>query len=399
MIGTTGTLQVQTFVRFVLTYNEVEMNEESIRSDMLTKLLVYFLCNRNKVITAQELIDTLWMDDESDNPAGALKNLIYRLRVFIKKVWGETEFIKTERGGYRWSGDVPVVLDAEEFEKVAKKALSEKDAKKKLQYSIEASDKYSGNFLPTLAEEFWISTMTTYYHSLYIDVTKLAVELLEETEEYQKAEEILSAALLLENLDEDLHTAMIRVLVKQEKYSMAKKQYENAEEVLYENLGVRPSAQLRETYEEIHKRVNVVEENIGIIQQELDVEEDVEGGTFYCDYGVFRKAYQLEKRRMRRSSATSYVVLVSLEPRVKIKKDTQAYLNVMQRGMDSMKNALLNSLREGDVVAKYSGVQYIMLLSNCSEKFLDKIEERIQKRYYKEDKLRKVELQFSINEV
>ncbi len=399
MIQGAEKLEVKTFVRLVLSYNEVQLNEEDIRSDMLTKLLVYFICNRNRTIAVQELVDALWVDEESDNPAGALKNLVYRLRVFLKKKWGGVEFVKTERGGYRWNSDMEVVLDAEEFEVLSKKASTQKNEEKKLSLLLEAIGKYEGMFMPKLSDEYWISTLKTYYHSMYLEAVKDAVVLLENEGDYGQIEEIVSDALLLDNLDENLHTYMVNALVKQEKFNLAKEQYEKAESLLYENLGVRPSVQLRESYEEIHKQLNVVEENIGVIQMDLDIEEDVEGGTFFCEYGVFRKAYQLEKRRMKRINSTSYVVLVSLEPRANIKRDSQAYLNMMQKGMDTMKRALLATLREGDVVARYSGVQYIMLISNCSGTALDKIEERIEKKYYKEDKFRKVELSFSVNEV
>ena len=41
-----------------------------IRSDIMTKFLIYLLLHRDKVITKEELIENLWNEDEIDNPAG-----------------------------------------------------------------------------------------------------------------------------------------------------------------------------------------------------------------------------------------------------------------------------------------------------------------------------------------
>lgn len=78
-------LQVQMFGEFLITNHESVLNTEVIRSEMLTRLLTYMICNRKKSMTVQELTDFLWAEKESDNPAGALKNLMYRLRSLLKK--------------------------------------------------------------------------------------------------------------------------------------------------------------------------------------------------------------------------------------------------------------------------------------------------------------------------
>ena len=73
---------------FLIKDQECILNNENIRSDMIIKLLSYIIINRARVLTAEELIEVLWQEDESNNPAGALKNLIYRLRMIMKDVFG-----------------------------------------------------------------------------------------------------------------------------------------------------------------------------------------------------------------------------------------------------------------------------------------------------------------------
>ena len=54
---------------------------------MITKLLVYMICNKNHIVTLEQLTEAPWTDEESENPYGALKNMMYRLRGTLRKVW------------------------------------------------------------------------------------------------------------------------------------------------------------------------------------------------------------------------------------------------------------------------------------------------------------------------
>lgn len=114
-------LQVQMFGEFLITNQESVLNTEVIRSEMLTRLLTYMICNRKKSMTVQELTDFLWAEKESDNPAGALKNLMYRLRSLLKKTWGNYDFIQTGKGAYQWNPNMEFQVDVEEFEECCKK--------------------------------------------------------------------------------------------------------------------------------------------------------------------------------------------------------------------------------------------------------------------------------------
>ena len=80
-------IRVQLPGRFRM-YDETRcLNEEAIHSPMITKLLVYMICNKNHIVTLEQLTEALWTDEKSENPYGALKNMMYRLRGTLRKVW------------------------------------------------------------------------------------------------------------------------------------------------------------------------------------------------------------------------------------------------------------------------------------------------------------------------
>ena len=56
-----------------------------MKSEKLVKLLTYLLMNHQRSLPSSELADMLWYFEDIDNPIGALKNLVYRLRALLQK--------------------------------------------------------------------------------------------------------------------------------------------------------------------------------------------------------------------------------------------------------------------------------------------------------------------------
>lgn len=58
-------IRVQLLGRFRM-YDETRcLNEEAIHSPMITKLLVYMICNKNHIVTLEQLTEALWTDEKS----------------------------------------------------------------------------------------------------------------------------------------------------------------------------------------------------------------------------------------------------------------------------------------------------------------------------------------------
>lgn len=390
-------LRVQMFERFEVTCKGQTLDEEKIRSEMVTKLLTYCFCHRHKNITIQELGDALWNDERSDNPAGALKNLMYRLRTIMKKEWGETEFIITGRGSYYWNPEIPVWVDAEEFEQLCKNKNQDTD-EEKITRLKEAVFLYKGMFLAKLSGEYWIASLSTYYHSIYLSAVKELSILLEYSNRYDEMAQICSQAINLDALDEELHCYFIRALIGQNKQNLAIEHYQKAVDLLYDNLGVRPSEELRGVYDELLKQKHEQELDLSAIQKDLKSEDNGKGG-FICEYGVFKKFYHLELRRAKRLGLSIFVSLITLYPSQDLKEDSPIYLKNMNYGMDVLQDVLLSSLRTGDVISRYSGTQFIIMLPTCQYETAQMVAERIQQQFYHLVKKTKIKMQYSVDEI
>ena len=62
------------------------LDEQTIHSRKILKLLSYFVMNRERMISGEELGEFLWGNGGSANPLGALKNLVYRLRMTLREL-------------------------------------------------------------------------------------------------------------------------------------------------------------------------------------------------------------------------------------------------------------------------------------------------------------------------
>lgn len=80
-------LKLKLFGRFSLGDKSVEINEITLHSKKMLRLLAYILLNRNEVLTSQNLMDSMG-EGQYTNPEGALKNLVYRLRIAMKPLGG-----------------------------------------------------------------------------------------------------------------------------------------------------------------------------------------------------------------------------------------------------------------------------------------------------------------------
>lgn len=67
---------------------------------------------------------------------------------------------------------------------------------------------------------------------------------------------------------------------------------------------------------------------------------------------------------------------------------------ILVRSMKKMQEILLSSLRSGDVVARCSGNQYMLLLPTCQYETAKKVMERIEDAFYRHNRERYISLEY-----
>lgn len=391
-------LNVCTFGKFQIVNEDGILTVDKIHSEMLTRLLAYMVYHRNKSLTVQELVEALWSEDESDNPAGALKNLMYRLRNLLKRTWGNYDFIISSRGVYQWNPKVILHIDAEDFEQRCKEMTFESSVEKKILKGKEAVELYQGVFLPELSGEYWVISTATYQNSVYLTTVKKLAELLEQEQRYTELEKICRQALCFASLDEEIHCYLMRALIADNKQQIAAEHYTKTVKYMYDTLGVRPSEEMQEVYEEMQKRQHEHESNIDIIQAELK-EKETPTGAFLCEYGVFRKIYALEARSSRRMGISIHLALISMYLDLHPYEYESKYQSILNESMDILEKTLLYGLRSSDIVCRYSANQFLIMLPACQYEDAKMVINRLKDRFYHSGKTKRAILQYNIDEI
>lgn len=376
------------------------LDEDVMRSDMLTKLLVYILIHRDHPITIQELSEALWNENETENPAGALKNLMYRLRSIMKKKLGEEEYILTSRGVYYWNTAIPILLDVEQFEQYCSEAKKCSDTAQQIDCYEKAIALYQGDFVPKIMDKHWVMTLSAYYHSMLLSAIKALAELYMSEKRFEDVEHICADGLRYDSVDEWLHCHMITALMSQNKQKLALKYYEQASKVLYEALGVRNSPQLEKVHKELLKMSKGNRaEDIENVHKDMQEEQKPEG-AYICGYPVFREIYRLEARKINRLGESEYVLLLTAHLRGEVKAGNEQMEKFMiKSAMARIELVLREALRIGDVAARYSDSQYVVLLPTCTYESCLLVAERILKRFQDKNKGGSVTLKMDFEEV
>ena len=372
-------LYIQMLGEFCITSSRGKLTWEALRSDQMLRLLTYLLINRDRSVSVEELSDVLWSEKETANPAGAIKNLMYRLRTSLKAL-GEDSYILTGRGAYSWNREIPVRVDFEEFERLCTEALHIKEEGGDCcEVCEEALSLYRGSFPDKLAHEHWLLPLEAYYHSLYLETVKLLAEDLEKKKDYEKMEEICGNALRLDSLDEQLHYFMVRALMGNGRYDQALRHCEQASKAIRQSLGIRNLEKLGSLYEILLEQGGRQFTNLEDICESIS--EDKPVGLYLCSYSVFREIYRLEARRIGRMGISEYVMLLTVYIQDSYRKNSGVIRLYLSKAMDLLERILRTSLRIGDVAACYSECQYIVMLPGCTYETAELVAERIERKF------------------
>ncbi|MBC5736832.1 MULTISPECIES: BTAD domain-containing putative transcriptional regulator [Oscillospiraceae] len=378
---------------FTMNVDEEILTDEVNRSQKIWNVLSYLIVHRDRNVPQSEFIEQFWPDENSSNPVNALKTLLYRVRAMLEPLFGaDIDPILSQRGSYSWNRAIECSVDADEFERLCQKAAEARlSDEKRMDLYRRADALYRGDFLPKLSNELWTIPITARYHNLYLKSVKEFAALLEKHEAFEEMAAVCMRASLIDQLDEEIHILIVRALLRQGKDAAALAHYESATDLLYRNLGVRPSQELRALYTEIMAVEKGLETDLEVIQGDLR-EAAARPGAFVCEYGFFKEAYRLEARRAARSGQSVHVGLIT----VSLPDGGVPALNVLGATMDQLLQVMVGNLRRGDVVSKYSGAQFVVMLPAANFEDSTMVMERIVSAFYRQHRRNFLKLSYRL---
>ncbi len=375
----TPTIYVQMLGGFSVTYNDNSINDQSSQSKKPWNILEYLITFRDRDIPSSELIDLIWSEKQGVNPGGALKTLIFRSRKLLEPLgYLPQNLLIQKRGSYSWNPAVKTVVDTDEFEALCTQAAAADDADIQLELYLRALQIYKGDFLPKSSWESWVVPINTYYHSLYRKSARKVIELLSAHDEWEKIIEICRKAITIEPFDEDFHYHLIYALYNNQMQNQALEHYKYTTDLFYNEFAITPSERLKSLYIIISDNEHGITTDLSLIQEGMQ-EDTRRDGAYYCEFSVFRDIYQLERRAIERTGDSIYLCQLTI-------RDTNGAFPkpaIMARAMNDMEQAVFSSLRRGDVYARYSVSQYLILLPTISYENGETVMKRIIRNFKK----------------
>lgn len=375
------TLQVQMLGQFTLRYGDRTISDSDDRSRRVWSLLAYMLYNHGRSFAQEELIHLYWSNGEkSADPGNALKSIFHRIRTALDKLQPGLGrlLIRRKAGRYFWNNVMPLSLDIEDFEAHFHAAEAAGDDDVRLAEYQAALALYAGDPLPRMTDEIWTIPIVAYYHSLYTRTAAGAIELLEKQERTAEAVALCRQAIHIEPYQEDLYEHLMRGLLRTGDMKGAMSVYEEMSELLFAHFGVMPSETLRTLYRQATRTVNDRTLTMDEVCSQL-AEPAPHSGAMVCEYDFFKILYRAEARSIARNGHSANICLLSVSG----KDGEMLARRSLDPAMNNLQVLVQNNLRRGDVIARCSISQYIILLPQANYENSRMVADRLVSAFYR----------------
>lgn len=375
------TLQVQMLGQFTLRYGDRTISDSDDRSRRVWSLLAYMIYNHGRSFAQEELIHLYWSNGEkSADPGNALKSIFHRIRTALDKLQPGLGrlLIRRKAGRYFWNNVIPLSLDIEDFEAHFHAAEAAGDDDVRLSEYQAALALYAGDPLPRITDEIWTIPIVAYYHSLYTRAAAGAIELLEKQERTAEAVALCHQAIHIEPYQEDLYEHLMRGLLRTGDMKGTMSVYEEMSELLFAHFGVMPSETLRTLYRQATRTVNDRTLTMDEVCSQL-AEPAPHGGAMVCEYDFFKILYRAEARSIARNGHSANICLLSVSG----KDGEMLARRSLDPAMNNLQVLVQNNLRRGDVIARCSISQYIILLPQANYENSRMVADRLVSAFYR----------------
>lgn len=380
-------LYVNMFGEFSISNNIDAM--KVIHSKKICLLLSVLIINRGRSISRESLIDLLWHDsDECADPVNALKNLVYRTRLYLNNLFSveKVNFINFYNDSYMWNTDISCILDTEQMNYYFNCAYQELSKDKKIELLFKAAAVYNGSFLQNFGEEEWVFAKRSYFETVYVKcVIELSLLLLEEYR-FKDVISLCEQSVVNCPYQEDIHKILIESYIETKQYSKALVHYENLINLFSKDLGLGVSEEINQLYQKIVKNVYSIETNIDLIKDNLIRKRKQE--PFLCDVPVFQQIVNFmlnfKYNRVEKGQFEILVLLTIVDKNGKVPD-----INKLKHIVTILKISIFKTLRSNDLMSKYSPYQFILAML-VSKKFnikslTDRIINDFNSRYNNDD--------------
>lgn len=365
-------IQVTMLGGFSLEYdgNAFTIERNSItKVNQLLQMLLYF----PEGLHREQLITNLFDNDTIADTSNSLRALVFRLRKILPAAGlPDDEYVHISRGNYSWTSNIPIECDAHEFEKLCRQGLEEISLDEKKKSLRQAFELYKGEFLPQLSEE-WAIAVQVRLRKLYCRCVEDLCEIYLAEGDFEELLNISKRASEMYSLNE-WQSYEMQALIGLGRNKEALKLYDETEKLMFDELGVTVSSKMSALLDRLGQRVKNTPDVISNVQKNIESAKEDLAGAFRCTYPIFTETYRYMKRVIRRTGQSAWLMLCTITDGKGYALDESERLYELSEELDV---SIKNSLRGGDMYAKYSDNQFIVFLLGITQEDCSIVQERI----------------------
>lgn len=358
------------------------IDDRSNRMRKVWLLLAYLIYHRNTRLTQDNYIALLHgKNDDTVDLSANLKAMFYRVRTMLDQMDGTAghDLILRKGGTYIWNPDVPLQLDTVEFEQLCREGDSAETELERLELYQKALELYRGDFLPKLSMEAWVMPLNAYYHRIYLETVEKTLLILSSREQWISIGTLCDAALKVEPYSELLYQYRMRSRIALGDRAGALTAYEEMSDLLYSTFGVMPSEESRAIYRDASRTMDSKSLAMDAIREQLQ-ENRTASTALFCDYDFFKVLYQSQARSLIRNGDIVHIALFTVQGQ----DGKELPRRSLDRAMENLKELLLNSLRQGDIVTQCSLSQLLVLLPQANYENSCAVSTRLTRAFFRQ---------------
>ena len=343
-----ATIEIKMLGGFEIRVNGKPVLAQLAQSRKATALVQYLVLRRGERVSHKVLTDTLWAGERSTNPDMALRAILHRFRLMIDAEGLDEmkDCIVTSRGYYQWNPHLDCSVDVFEVNDLSELARKESDAEKRSRIYEQIVNLYDGRLLPQSASEPWVESVSVRLHGQYRTAILNLLELCKKWGESTRIVTLCTRALELDPYEERLYLEKI---------------------VALETLGRHEEA------EDLARR-NMESEVSKLISALPDTEDT---GACICDFETFKEIYRVQRGVQVRYGLQVFLAILTVAP----SQNTDAAETALM--VEQLGDLIHTNLRQCDVAARYTDMQYVVMLSGSTAESGTGPLERIKAAFYR----------------
>ncbi len=370
-------LQVKMFGGFSASYGDEVLTFGRQRDSKFGQLFQILMTRPGQGFGKGDIMGFLYGWEEVEDPNASLNNTIFRLRKYLEaSPLPPGDYLILNEGVLRFDGGIQVESDVWSFECAVRELEEEQDPHRKAEICQKACALHQGEFLPQLSNEQWVIEKNRNYEELYSKAVNYLLQYLKEEGDYRNMEKVSARAAELYPY-EGWESWRIESLIALGRQKEAQKFYRETAAYLQETGGfLSRDQQVR--FRRIGERMRQPEgtaEDIGRCLMEPETRE----GAYSCTLPGFSDCFRMLKRTVAREGPICFVLLLcTILDGGGAPAGDREYCEKQGRKLCASFKVYM---RRGDIYAKYSKNQYLLLCIGAKKEHVPDIGMRIETDY------------------